>query len=1247
MNGSRLHSQPRGDGSSLDALNRTIEGLEARIEGLLKASGRQPRSPSERVAEATRHLDRKTAPVDDKPLLIDTDMLEEIRQRQRLLDAQREPVRRDVPVDPQPAPAAQSNPIVPPRPPAEPRRAPPAATNVRPPYAEPHVFATRATQPQPQPAVHDIARALAELRQELKRDISDSIAREMQTLRGDIHSIRDISGDGHLTQDLREELVRLAEGVDGLSRRAPSGAADLRADLDELRQMIDGLATRDSIQHMEVRWDALEDRFLDLDTGSIQKELIALAYRIDGMKAELGTMADSPALRTLEDKVLMLAAAVEELNARPGAGQDPYTDHFSQLDQRLDEISRAVAVSGRSRSSELEEQALLRRLEERIAGLTDRLDGLSQVQDAHRLEERLDELAANLMQGSQAELTGYLADLSRKIDALAGEQGQDLGERLDALTRRIDDLAYLPSPADGSTHGGFGRLEVRLDEIAARLDEASLGPQGDNQSIRNLEKQIAHLSTLLSEPRHEGGLALPSDLDERMASIETYMATSDEYILEAARHAAESVIETYARNGQAGGMTGPDAATFVGLAEDLRHLEALARNTDERTQATFDGVHRTLVKIAERLDTMEHHFVPRAGSMLSAQTRDRQPAPPAMAPMAATAAVDTAADPRGVLARANDELMSETAVNLELLETEHPSHAEPEPARKGLLGGLTKRLRPGAKADAPKPARAVVQPTPSIDPAGVLDVEPAEGNGNENELLEPGSGMPDVRKILERVRASQAMNGQGATAAMQDDDGERVDYIAAARRAAKAAAQETEPTRAIPVDPAVRQERGAKGKAASRLPQPQAAGLQGVLARHRRPILMAVGAILLAMMAMPLVSTLTRGDKTAPAAASNTQTPAVAPKVAAPETSEASPAAVQQPTTTAASTDAEQAPTSTAAPVGAVAMAPLAATADPLAAEPGAAAEATATAGTDLAAGDSIANAPAIEIPATIAPKSLSDAAAKGDAQALFEIGSRFTEGRGVTTDLAQAAHWYQLASDRGFSPAKYRLGNLYEKGTGVARDLPKAAGLYEEAARAGNASSMHNLAVLYASGATGTANYKAAVEWFSKAADLGVADSQFNLAILYARGNGTAQNLEESYKWFAIAAKGGDKDAAQKRDEVANALKPEQLQSARAKVEQWKAQPLDDRSNSVNLPDEWVGKSLTTASIDMEKAIRNIQAILNRNGYEAGTADGMMGKKTVMAIKAFQKKNGLAEDGTISEPLVRKLLEQNEAKGA
>ncbi len=62
MNGSRLNQNPRGE-RSLDALNKTIDNLEARIEGLLKASGREPR--------------------------IDKDLLNEIRQRQRSLGNER------------------------------------------------------------------------------------------------------------------------------------------------------------------------------------------------------------------------------------------------------------------------------------------------------------------------------------------------------------------------------------------------------------------------------------------------------------------------------------------------------------------------------------------------------------------------------------------------------------------------------------------------------------------------------------------------------------------------------------------------------------------------------------------------------------------------------------------------------------------------------------------------------------------------------------------------------------------------------------------------------------------------------------------------------------------------------------------------------------------------------------------------------------------------------------------------------
>lgn len=289
----------------------------------------------------------------------------------------------------------------------------------------------------------------------------------------------------------------------------------------------------------------------------------------------------------------------------------------------------------------------------------------------------------------------------------------------------------------------------------------------------------------------------------------------------------------------------------------------------------------------------------------------------------------------------------------------------------------------------------------------------------------------------------------------------------------------------------------------------------------------------------------------------------------------------------------------------------------------------------------------AIVVPAAITPASLSKAAGEGDPLALFEIGARYTEGRGVATDLKEAARWYELAAARGFAPAEYRLANLYEKGQGVERDLNRARQLYEVSAEKGNASAMHNLAVLLATGIGDAApDFNAAAKWFQKASELGVRDSQFNLAILYARGNGVKQDLEESYKWFAIAARDGDHDAAQKRDEVANAMRPEQLSSAKAKMELWKPQALDDKANSADLPDEWVGKSTKTASIDMKKAIRNIQAILNNNGFNAGTPDGEMGKKTVAAIKAFQKSVGQTETGEIDDALVTELLKRNKQPG-
>jgi localization factor PodJL len=106
--------------------------------------------------------------------------------------------------------------------------------------------------------------------------------------------------------------------------------------------------------------------------------------------------------------------------------------------------------------------------------------------------------------------------------------------------------------------------------------------------------------------------------------------------------------------------------------------------------------------------------------------------------------------------------------------------------------------------------------------------------------------------------------------------------------------------------------------------------------------------------------------------------------------------------------------------------------------------------------------------------------------------------------------------------------------------------------------------------------------------------------------------------------------------------MKPEELKDAKARFEAWKPAEADDKANNVVVPDAWLGKSPTTATVDMTKAVRNIQAILNNNGFNAGTPDGKIGAKTVEAIKAFQKSIGHEPTGQINDALVRELLKRN-----
>jgi len=1135
-----------------------------------------------------------------------------------------------------------------------------------------------------------IAGELQTLREELRQQVASGMRREFEAMRHDMERAAPPAA-ARDAQELAVEFERLSGAIHALSERADDKSLNLlRLELEQMKGALDTLAREETVRSVGSRWDDFNRRWTDFEDRVASQQtqdpaIESLTQRLEQISQAVDNLPESLSLRSLEEKLRMLAGAVDHFARQNERGA---SETFNQIEERLDEISRAIVASTAAASQASLNPEPFERIEARISSLArqieevasdrpgreviERLNLLSQrvddiTQQVHLPEaaverlgrqiaviaEKLDQSPAApdadyIFQGIEQRLDLFSSMIDRRqSDAL--EQGnmlfRDLERRLDEVADRLDHRAQDSTGIDNAgimeaidarfaaladrlgterheaNDEAVRGLEMRLDDISRRLDSSARQFAGiDPELIRNLEAQVAGLSEHLARPSS----LLPEfeDIAPRLDDIERSIASSHETLLEAARQAAESAVRSLA-----GSSAQSDAVS--GLAEDLRALESLTRRSDERNTKTFEAIHDTLLKIVDRLGSLEQNERVAVAP---------EPAPTPKMAVQETPSLDIDA-PLPLMDRLNghadetadssDDMLSpaeaaRAAVAAARGEEDADSAVEPAARSRFGLGGVFRRKRGKAASPAePEPAAtpALAEPAPAVDLDEPLDPVFA------NRPLEPGSGAPDLNAIMRRVRDERQQVKPVET------DAAKADFIAAARRAAQAAAAEAE---------ALKRSSDLKGPARS-------VRIGDFLKARRKPILMAAVAIMMALAGLQIGKTLmadathVAGDTPPP---SFERTAAVPEK---PKTDIARETAAAPAITDADAATASTAPQTPAArePAAVTPTAPLSYTSEPDTTEiPSDQPDTGAVTGSLPAPMTAAPVSPAphadaggISVPAEAGPVALREAAEAGDAKALFEIGSRYADGREVQADMKKAAGWYEKAAEAGFAPAQYRIGSLYEKGLGVETDLAKAKMWYQLAADQGNASAMHNLAVLFAMGADGAPDNNTAVQWFNRAAELGVTDSQFNLGILAAKGVGMQQNLEESYKWFALVAKAGDKDAANKRDEIAKALKPEQLERAKAAAELWKPRPLDTTANSVDIPDAWQVDQIKTADVDMKQAVRKIQSILNKNGYDAGGADGVMGEKTKNAIAAFQKANGLSPTGEVDEKVVRALL--------
>lgn len=1038
----------------------------------------------------------------------------------------------------------------------------------------------------------------------------DSLAHAISDIQGRQRELNDPAGrpkPAAIMQNLRDDLGQIA-GLQHGERRTGERRADvtplmngLRADLAQLRHDIANISAQpassnleDSIRDLAQRLDSRTPAALDdlaKPLARIEAELSRLqsqdpGHRFGKIENEIQRLGDRiESLANTAHEPRLLAAAVQELSGLKDIlqrnsqipGLDDLSSQIATLAQDMgrvrEEISRTSPANDVESAIEAMREALMRETRDangighglltriaqqletvssavtqasqsgmsasgisdgdrqQLALLSHKLDQLAQrtQPESDALARRIEDLAIKLddmADRSSPELVARVERLSEQIDLLASRGPVAIEKQIDALAARIETLSKaqhnIVMPA-GATKIDLTPIEDMIGDLARRLEEVSR-PEHNPNGLQALETQIAALTERLD--RKPAPSAKSDTLD---ATLQDLMRS-----LGGLRDETASAVDKAARAAVADALTRAPAATdspaLSSIRDDLAGLKDVHVSIDKRTNSAIGAVNDTLEKIVQRLAQLEEDI-----------PRDRTPGNPVAA---ARGFVPQAEPVRQAMARGGQEQGFDR--DEDRFETARQS---PGPVAAPVPAETREMVIPVQ--------RAVRQPVASQTDTMQQNLgHDLHADPLPDLPLEPGSGRPRGQGD------ATAPNMQGKVAGTINPN-----LIAAARRAALAASAEAEAIKSA-------DKKSGKGAKLPKLALP--ASIRETLEKRRKPILLGLAAIILAIGAGQIATSMLADPPKA--------------DLAKTEQSNAERQNPAQPTDPRKASNATPPRGETAAPVVPPAL-PKDQTSlflpddRPSPGSPINGSSADTTGSVKPAAGDIAALAPDPtrfsaapgtvtnlgDLPTTLGTAGLRRAALEGNANAVYELGVRATDGAGMARDHKLAIRLFERAAAAGSGPAQFRLGNMHEKGIGTARDAKMAMTWYRRAAEKGNAKAMHNLAVLIAEGADGKPDYSDAAKLFRKAAEFGVRDSQFNLAILLGRGLGVEQDLLQSYTWFAVAARQGDTDAGSKRDEVGAKLSAVDLGAARNASLAWKAKTPDPIANEVAAPaDGW-----------------------------------------------------------------------------
>ena len=161
--------------------------------------------------------------------------------------------------------------------------------------------------------------------------------------------------------------------------------------------------------------------------------------------------------------------------------------------------------------------------------------------------------------------------------------------------------------------------------------------------------------------------------------------------------------------------------------------------------------------------------------------------------------------------------------------------------------------------------------------------------------------------------------------------------------------------------------------------------------------------------------------------------------------------------------------------------------------------------------------------------------------------------------------------------------------------------------------------------------------EWEAAAAE-GDVRAMMTLGRAYQRGVGAPQDYILAHFWFNLAASHDEFRAVAERDSLAELMTVEEQAEARKLLREWRSKM--QSTAEVAAPDPASSAAVPDIGPPPPRAIKEAQSLLAQLGYSPGPADGIWGRRTSEAYRAFLGDADLPAAETLTPETLRILRE-------